>query len=82
MPAIYLPEGRPGTESYHAGISVDGNFLGWAELRDENGKPMTDLPRNTHVVINITLNLEYSDFKINYTVCPWQTEEIDIPDFD
>lgn len=82
LPAIYLPEGRPGTDSYHAGISVDGNFLGWAELRDENGKPMTDLPRNTHVVINITLNLEYSDFKINYTVCPWQTEEIDIPDFD
>lgn len=86
VPAIYLPEGVPGDDVYRAGLSVDGSFLGWCELENAepgttgDALPMTDLPRNTHVIVNVTLN--HNDYKIHYTVCPWQTHDIDIPSFD
>lgn len=42
---------------------------------------MRDLPRNTHVVINIGLNHD-SGPTISYMVCPWEERSIDIPDFN
>lgn len=85
---IYVGEGlsAPETEPYAAGLTVDGKDLGLKPLEwsapdtPESVSLMTDLPRNTHVVVNIRLTM--TDFSIRYTVCPWNQETIDVPSFD
>lgn len=42
---------------------------------------MRDLPRNTHVIVNIGLNHD-SRPTISYVVCPWEERSTDIPDFN
>lgn len=88
MPPVYLPEGHTSTADapYMTGFRIDGSFLGWQNLQwhiPENTADltlMTDLPRNTHVIVNVAFN--YLDFDISYTICPWVESEIKIPDFN
>lgn len=64
MPAIYVPEGLSGEEAQQVSIALDGapleiwKDLEWLMPGEENpvARPMVDLPRNTHVVVNITIN--------------------------
>lgn len=85
---VYVGEGlsAPETEPYAAGLTVDGKDLGLKPLKwsapdtPESVSLMTDLPRNTHVVVNIRLTM--TDFSIRYTVCPWNQGTIDVPSFD
>lgn len=88
MPPVYLPEGHASTADapYMTGFRIDGSFLGWQNLQwhiPENTSGltlMTDLPRNTHVIVNVAFN--YLEFDISYTICPWVESEIKIPDFN
>ena len=60
IPAFYLLEGKyPGEEGYYTSITVNGENLENKAL--ENVK---QLPRNTHVVVNITIN----DKEVNWEV--------------
>lgn len=60
IPAFYLLEGKyPGKEGYYTSITVNGENLENKAL--ENVK---QLPRNTHVVVNITIN----DKEVNWEV--------------
>ncbi len=62
---IYVPEGKTIDELYKVSITLNGAPLDmWGELKwrmpgqadsEATNKPMTDLPRNTHVVVNITI---------------------------
>ena len=57
-------------------------FLNWSiPQTPEQTEPMTDLPRNTHVIVNVKL-LPDKPFLINYTICPWNEKTIDIPAFN
>lgn len=84
----YFPEGpvMDAGNPYSVAFRLDDNFSGWRDLEwsvpqePDNVSVMTDLPRNTHVVVNVSLN--YEEFKINYTVCPWETHSVDIPSFN
>ena len=49
--SIYLLEGNSAREEYSIGIGLDG-----ADLENKVLKNLKKLPRNTHVVVNITLN--------------------------
>lgn len=72
---IYITEGNTGTTytlKYRAGSS-------WSTTSKTLN--MTDLPRNTHVVINMTINKDAST-TVRYAVCPWNSETINIPDFN
>lgn len=62
---IYVPEGLAGeTITHKISVTLNGAPLDiWADLKWRmpgtditTSKPMTDLPRNTHVVVNITLH--------------------------
>lgn len=85
---FYLPEGHNSddTAPYRVGFTVDGRFIGWRDLHwsipqtPDDTSLMTDLPRNTHVIVNVTFN--YSSFEIDYTVCPWAESQITIPPFN
>lgn len=84
----YFPEGADlgASGSYSVGFGFDGFSTGWRRLewfKPENPDvkfPMTDLPRNTHVVVNVSF--EFLGIGLNYTVCPWNMHEIDIPPFN
>lgn len=86
---FYFPEGGRYADPYTVGLAVDGPDMGTFPIywkipeqlgTSEAGEPMTDLPRNTHVITNITLN--YREVNLQYTVCPWQEYDIDIPGFN
>ncbi len=85
---FYLPEGHNTTidRPYATLMEFDGLNQGWRTIEwsipqtPSDKEPMTDLPRNTHVIINATLN--YTNYELDFTVCPWQEEAIDIPDFN
>ncbi len=66
-PPIYVPEGFMAEEVQEVSISLDGADLEeWKELKwimpnettldKVTGRPMIDLPRNTHVVVNIIID--------------------------
>lgn len=85
----YVPEGRVSpAEGYGISFKVDGTQFPWLPLEPHeidgatvtNPKVMTDLPRNTHVIVKVTL--KGTEFKVNYTVCPWEEQQIDIPPFN
>lgn len=86
---FYLPEGLSGLteDPYAIAFSIDGRESGWFDLNwsipqtPEQTEPMTDLPRNTHVIVNVKL-LPDKPFLINYTICPWNEKTIDIPAFN
>lgn len=87
LPPIYLPEGPVTTAEapYRLCLTLDGIRTAWATISyAREGSPatvpMTDLPRNTNVTIDISLN--YVSFTAGVTVCPWQTSTIDIPTFN
>lgn len=84
---FYVPEGLVFDDAYKIGIAIDGNEFEHREISwrapqttADVAKPMTDLPRNSHVVSNITLN--YLNWSVDYTICPWDEHVIDIPDFN
>lgn len=60
---VYLPEGLNSESAQKISLTLDGRPLEeWKELKwirpgesITSARPMTDLPRNTHVVVNITL---------------------------
>lgn len=54
--SIYLLEGNSSREDYSIGIGIDG-----ADLESKVLKNLPKLPRNTHVVVNITLNDDASN---------------------
>lgn len=61
---FYVPEGLKADEAQQVTITLDGQVLDmWRDLEwlmpgEESPvkRPMVDLPRNTHVVVNITIN--------------------------
>ena len=68
---VYVPEGSPGNEqAQRVSISLDGVPLQiWKDLKwhmpgedEASARPMADLPRNSHVVVNITVNDHGIDF--------------------
>ncbi len=89
LPSFYFPEGTVTGENnpYQTAFAFDGIFTGWRILKwaipqfPDQTVPMSDLPRNTHVIVNVSFN--YSEFFIDYTVCPWNTQDnIIIPPFN
>lgn len=63
MDPIYVPEGIVAEEPQQVSIALDGAPLQvWRDLKwvmpgedEAAARPMADLPRNTHVVVNITI---------------------------
>lgn len=88
LDAIYLPEGHTVADgdSYATALTIDGKTTEWSDLRwympqtPSQSILMTDLPRNTHVIVNVQLS-RYN-IKIFYTVCPWVISSVDIPEFN
>lgn len=85
----YVPEGRVSpSEGYGISFKVDGTQFPWLPLEPHeidgatvtNPKDMTDLPRNTHIIVNVTLNP--MDFSVSYTICKWEEHEVVIPGFN
>lgn len=70
VPAFYVPEGLKGNSPQRVSISLDGQDLDvWKNLlwlmpgeTQASARPMVDLPRNSHVVVNITIG---EDGKLN-----------------
>lgn len=64
MEPIYVPEGLDADTPQQLSIALDGAPLQiWRDLKwvmpgedEDAARPMVDLPRNTHVVVNITIN--------------------------
>lgn len=85
---FYLPEGHVTTAGNEYAtafvfddVSTGWNIINWSTPQTPSQTaPMNDLPRNTHVIVNV--NLRTSDITINYTVCPWVTNNIIIPPFN
>lgn len=82
---FYVPEGLVFDDAYKIGLAIDGDEfehrnIVWHAPNESATQLMTDLPRNTHVVSNITLN--YVNWSVDYTVCPWDTHTINIPEFN
>ena len=74
---------------YRIAFTFDERNSGWLPLKwsvpqtPETTELMTDLPRNTHVIVNVTLMPEVPvQFTIDYTICPWTEHEINIPEFN
>lgn len=83
---VYIPEGAVYDTPYQIGLAVDGNNLGRYDIAwhmpqtPDVSETMTDLPRNTHIITEITLN--YTDLSLQYTVCPWDDYKVYIPSFN
>lgn len=85
---FYFPESEvvESTSPYSTAFTFDGIYTGWCDLNwavpqfPDKTALMTDLPRNTHVIVNVKFS--YSKYIINYTVCPWDSHEVDLPDFN
>ncbi|MGM9860869.1 MAG: hypothetical protein ACI31C_08960 [Muribaculaceae bacterium] len=82
---FYLPESVSGA-TYKAGFTIDGAFAGWHDINwykpetPDDLSTMTDLPRNTYVVVNVSINI--NEWSVDYTVCPWWVHNIDIPSYN
>jgi len=85
---FYFPEGvvLDDGNAYGTGLTFDRYFSGWNNLKwampqtPDNQYLMTDMPRNTHVIVNVTF--AFTHFAIDYEVCPWNNREADIPSFN
>lgn len=88
---VYLPEGpsftRP-AEVYRTWLAINGEAgtpsdINFTTPSGDAPRPMLDLPRNTHVVINGHFTrLSAADAVFNYTVCEWQELSTDIPPYN
>lgn len=84
MAPIYVPEGLVGTAPHKVSITLNGAPLAiWGELKwrmpgqsEAVAKPMTDLPRNTHVVVNITIK-DDNTFDFIADVQPYSSVKLD-----
>ena len=84
----YLPEGAitAADKPYSVRFVVDDVDSHWLPLywqdEQQSASPqlMTDLCRNTAVVVNVSLTSV--GFSVDYTRCPWNIQEIDIPPFN
>ena len=81
---IYLPEGKTGTDPYSVSITLNGaplaiwGALNWRRPEDPEtspGTPMLDLPRNCHVVVNITI-LDDNTYTFDVDVQPYSVVEV------
>lgn len=84
--AFYVPEGLKGETPQKVSLMLDGRKLNiWRELKwlmpgetTAQPRPMVDLPRNTHVVVNITVTDD--DYSIVAEVQPYSARKLD-PNF-
>ncbi|MCM1291363.1 MAG: hypothetical protein NC201_05070 [Prevotella sp.] len=86
FPSFYLPEGLVTTDILKANITLDGTQLAaWENLKWEfpdgtvvgNDDPrLHNLPRNTHVVVNITINGDNNDMDFVACVQPYSLVEL------
>ncbi len=66
MPSFYVPEGLQNIAAQRVSIALDGQDLfDWKDLKwrmpgesDATSRPMVDLPRNSHVIVNIVIKEE------------------------
>lgn len=88
---FYLPEGLKKDVPYSIAIQVDGvtgDYVSLGESKEKPGgqiyvPPMTDLPRNTCVIIKGSFKRsDPSEMTFKYTVCPWDEYTIDIPEYN
>lgn len=86
---FYLPEGHVSTAAnpYCIGFTADILDSGLLPLKpvdestSQTGPVMTDLPRNTFVIVNVRLSI--SGYSLQYTVCHWDDKgTINIPPFE
>lgn len=83
IPAFYVPEGKAGTEPQKVTIALDGaELFDWQELKwrmpgqtEAQASPMIDLPRNSHVVVNITITDH--DITLIADLQPYSVAELD-----
>ena len=87
LPPLYFPEGHNSGSSnpYTIRFIVDDISTGWTPIYwhpegNDIKSLMTDLPRNTHIMV--IASFELGKVTLRYTVCPWMKSEIDIPDFN
>lgn len=81
---IYVPEGLAGTVPHQVSITLNSAPLAiWGELKwrmpgqsEATGTPMTDLPRNSHVVVNITIK-DDNTFEFIADVQPYSSVKLD-----
>lgn len=88
---VYLPEGPSFTRSayvYRTWLAINGETgtpsdINFTTPAGGTTRPMLDLPRNTHVVINGHFTrLSAAEVVFNYTVCEWQELSTDIPPYN
>lgn len=88
---IYLPEGMKTGEAtpYQTALTLNGTTSKMFTINYRDAAAtgtftaMCDLPRNTHVVIDGRFSRpSAADVAINFTVCPWNDQSIDIPDYN
>ncbi len=86
---FYIPEGPVvnATSAYSTGLALNDEEPVTRDITygGDSGrqKLMTDLPRNTHVVINGSFRRSTAtDLMLDVTVCPWHTYITDIPSYD
>lgn len=84
LPPIYQLEGVATTDAdpYSTTISTEGVMLAWRPIQwrlQESSMPlrlMTDLPRNTHVVVNILLK-DQNDIALEVILVPYRGVNLD-----
>lgn len=81
---VYVPEGVAGGDPYKVSITLNSAPLAiWGELKwrmpgqdIQLSTPMTDLPRNTHVVVNITIK-DDNTYEFTADVQPYSSVQLD-----
>lgn len=79
---FYLPEGPSfaATDPYTVSFVIDGKDSRERTLTLPDGlTPMTDLPRNHYVQVNVYISNQ--QFDVVYKVCYWEEHTVDIPSF-
>lgn len=82
-PSFYVPEGLVGSQAQKVSISLDGTPLAiWGDLKwlmpgetVAKARDMVDLPRNSHVVVNITIK-DNNVFEMVADVQPYAGVEV------
>lgn len=85
IPSFYVPEGKKGNEPQKVSIALNGTELDvWRDLKwimpNEDvaqARPMSDLPRNSHVVVYITIN--DNSFDLIAEVQPYAEVKVNVP---
>lgn len=86
LPSFYVPEGKAGTEAQKVSVTLDGVPLAiWGDLKwlmpgetEATPRDMVDLPRNTHVVVNITIK---DNTRIECIACVAPYSVVDLPPY-